>query len=63
MSAMEKRKSGMRRIENTPQIGSSPASNTKTRYHEASDPREENIVENPLPIMTQRMEQLSISSF
>jgi hypothetical protein len=44
MRAMEKRKSGMRRMENT-QKGSSPASSTKTRYHEAA-PREENIVKN-----------------
>ncbi len=52
MRATEKRKSGMRRIENTAQKGSSAASSTRTREHEANNLRVENIVENRRSIMT-----------
>jgi hypothetical protein len=47
--ATEKRKSGTRRMENTPPMGSSPANNAKARQKVTSDLRDENIVENLLP--------------
>ena len=42
--AIEKRKSGTKRMENTPQTGSSPASNTSARHTDTSDLREKNII-------------------
>src|SRR5260370_19082181 len=44
-SATEKRNSGTSRKENTPQTGSSPANNTNARQNDASDLREESIIQ------------------